>query len=188
MYSLRFNPFPEWKGNGVNWFFLGFNQMLIDLSKEFAGVSNLKMLEIGSYRGESTFLFASLGIFDEIHCIDPFDGYEEANDVLNTNWKDVKKEFELNTRYFDNIKLHQDFSYNIHHTFEDEYFDFIYIDGNHGYEELRKDIELFLPKCKYIIAGHDYNDYWTTVVSAVDSTVGVPDRLYPDSSWLKFIK
>jgi hypothetical protein len=188
MHSLRFNPFPEWKGNGINWFFLGFNQMLVDLSKEFMGVSNLKMLEIGSYQGESTFLFASLGIFDEIHCIDPFTGYEEANDLFGNDWNKVKHEFDLNTRYFDNIILHQDFSYNIYNKFQDDYFDFIYIDGNHEYEDVKKDLELYLPKCKYIIAGHDYTDNWPSVVDAVKLVVGVPDKLYPDSSWLKLIK
>ena len=30
------------------------------------------MCEIGSYMGESTLIFASQMIFDEIHCIEPF--------------------------------------------------------------------------------------------------------------------
>ena len=187
MHSLRFNPLPHWKGNGANWYFLGFNQMLLELSNRFRDSSNLKMLEIGSYQGESTFLFASLGIFDEIHCIDPFAGYEEANDILGNTWVDVKKEFQTNTRYFNNITLHQDFSYTIYNTFEDNYFDFIYIDGNHGYEDVKRDIELYLPKCKHIIAGHDYTDNWPSVVSAVDSTVGIPTEVYPDSSWIKVL-
>lgn len=44
--------------------------------------------------------------------------------------------------------------------FKDEYFDFIYIDANHKYQFIKKDLELWYPKCKVggIFAGHDYLD------------------------------
>jgi len=37
--------------------------------------------------------------------------------------------------------------------------DFVYIDGNHSYEFVKKDIELYVPKVKSggLIAGHDFN-------------------------------
>jgi hypothetical protein len=37
-------------------------------------------------------------------------------------------------------------------------FDFIYIDANHSYEEVREDLRLWFPKVKLggIIGGHDY--------------------------------
>ena len=76
------------------------------------------MLEIGSYKGESTMMFAASGIFKEIHCIDPYYGVEEANTILQEDWENVKQEFKINTRYFDNITLHQDYSYNIVDKFE----------------------------------------------------------------------
>ena len=71
------------------------------------------MIEIGSYMGESTMMFASSNIFTEIHCIEPFSGYEEFNDMFAINWDIVYDEFKTNTRHFDNITLHKDFSYNI---------------------------------------------------------------------------
>ena len=40
------------------------------------------MIEIGSYLSESTMMFASSNIFTEIHCIEPFSGYEEFNDMF----------------------------------------------------------------------------------------------------------
>ena len=124
--TLRLNPPPEWRDGKLNLYFLGFYQLLSDLEKRLDHRNtSLKMLEIGSYKGESTLLFASLGIFSEIHCIDPFSGYEEANDIFHDNWENVKHEFKTNTRYFDNIRLHQNFSYNIHNKFQDNYFDFI---------------------------------------------------------------
>ena len=188
MSSLRFNPPPLWNSMWGNRYFLGMTELLYDLYGTFLNQSNLKMLEIGSYKGESTFMFASLGIFTEIHCIDPFEGVEEANDIFTENWSNVKNEFDLNTRYFNNINLHQGFSYNLVDTFEDKYFDFIYIDGNHEYEDVKKDIELYLPKTKQLIGGHDYQKEWPGVIKAVTEILNTPDKTYPDASWVKVIK
>jgi hypothetical protein len=188
MSSLRFNPPPQWNKMWGNRYFLGITDLLYDLYETLHNQSNLKMLEIGSYQGESAFLFASLGIFTEIHCIDPFEGVEKSNDVFTENWTNVKNEFKLNTRYFDNITLHQGFSYNIADRFEDGYFDFIYIDGNHEYEDVKKDIELYLPKTKQLIGGHDYQKEWPGVMRAVTEILGTPDKTYLDASWIKSIK
>src|SRR5690606_11417637 len=42
--------------------------------------------------------------------------------------------------------------------FQDGYFDFIYIDGNHSYDFVKKDIEMYLPKAKNggYVTGDDY--------------------------------
>jgi hypothetical protein len=188
MNSLRFNPPPQWNAMFGNRYFLGMTELLYSLYGTLKNQSNLKMLEIGSYKGESAFMFASLGIFTEIHCIDPYEGIEESNDIFNENWENVKNEFKTNTRYFDNITLHQEFSYDIADRFEDDYFDFTYIDGNHEYEEVKKDIELYLPKTRQIIGGHDYQVQWPGVMRAVNEIFGTPDKTYPDGSWVKLIK
>lgn len=187
MNSLRFNPLPQWNLMWGNRYFLGMTDLLYSLHSTLQNQPNLKMLEIGSYKGESTFMFASLGIFTEIHCIDPFEGVEEANDLLSENWENVKNEFKLNTRYFDNITLHQGFSYNLVNNFEDKYFDFIYIDGNHEYEDVKKDIELYLPKTKQLIGGHDYQKEWPGVIEAVNEILIAPDKTFLDGSWAKLV-
>lgn len=61
-------------------------------------------------------------------------------------------------------------------TFPDDYFDWVYIDGNHQYEFVRKDLEAFYPKVKSdgLIAGDDYgHDGWWQggVTRAVDEFV-----------------
>lgn len=187
--SLRFNPKSEWNliTNGNRYFF-GLAEMLFDLYNELQNIKEPKMLEIGSYKGESTMMFASSGIFKEIHCIDPHLGNEEANYILQEDWENVKQEFKTNTRYFDNIILHSDFSFNLVDKFENKYFDFIYIDASHEYEDVKKDIELYLPKCKYIIGGHDYQKEWPGVVTAVNEIFSQPDKTYADESWVKLIK
>ncbi len=42
--------------------------------------------------------------------------------------------------------------------FKDNYFDWIYVDGDHSYEFVKKDLELFFPKVKSggYITGDDY--------------------------------
>jgi hypothetical protein len=44
-------------------------------------------------------------------------------------------------------------------TFEDNFFDLVFIDGLHTYEQVKKDCENYYSKCKVgsIFAGHDYN-------------------------------
>ena len=43
--------------------------------------------------------------------------------------------------------------------FEDEYFDFIYIDANHAYQAVKEDLAAWYPKLKPrgVIAGHDWS-------------------------------
>lgn len=57
------------------------------------------------------------------------------------------------------IKIHRDFSTNAAASFDNEYFDWIYIDTDHSYETTRDELIRYAPKVKTsgIIAGHDYS-------------------------------
>ena len=94
MKTLRYNPPSEWTGDSSNHLFLGFCDMLSYVNSYFKSRNDLKMIEIGSYMGESSSLFASSGMFKEIHCIEPFHQNEDVNDDLGYTWDDKKKEFE----------------------------------------------------------------------------------------------
>ena len=57
--------------------------------------------------------------------------------------------------------------------FEDNTLDFVFIDASHEYEDVKNDINAWLPKVKNggILAGHDYylgDDYFPGVKKAVD--------------------
>lgn len=200
MKSTRFNPPLEWNPTGhgyqktrVNRYFFGLIQLIEGVSDylSFPYRENTKMIEIGSYSGESTLLFASSLAFDNIYCIDPFDGEEEMNLISGKNWEQVKEEFKFNTKYYKGngselgetkISLIQDYSYNVADQFEDKSIDFIYIDGSHKVEDIRKDIDLYLPKLKNdsFFAGHDYN--WPGVKELLDE---YSDEVmnFMDESW-----
>jgi hypothetical protein len=61
--------------------------------------------------------------------------------------------------------------------FRDESLDFVFIDASHEYEDVKKDIEAWLPKVKPggILAGHDYhgdeNDWFPGVKQAVNESL-----------------
>jgi FkbM family methyltransferase len=59
-------------------------------------------------------------------------------------------------------------------TFEDNFFDFIFIDGLHDYDSVKNDINYWFPKLKPggIIGGDDYDPCWDGVRKAVDERFG----------------
>jgi|TARA_B100001758_G_scaffold245247_1_gene257933 predicted O-methyltransferase YrrM len=199
--SLRFNPPIYWDpGNAgnrnfrYNRYFYGLMECLYYLVEPFKYRNTTKMIEIGSFLGESTMMFASSFLFDRIFCIDPFEGEEEALKVCGKNWKQVKEEFKRNTSYwkgsgmkFGDVKIHhyEDYSYNVVDEFRNNSIDFIYIDGNHDYQEVKNDILSYLPKLKMdgFIAGHDYeNGDVSKAVSEIFK--GQPLQLFSDNTWL----
>jgi len=192
MKTQRFNP--DWLHDEPNSSTLGLVKLLWELEfyrkreLQMYPPPKMRMLEIGSYMGESAMMFASTNLFYEIHCVEPFQGEENYNDWQGYDWEFIENEFKTNTRFFDNIVLHKDYSYNIIDDLEDKSFDFIYIDGNHEQHEVERDITMCLPKLKKdgVIAGHDYHKRWPGVMEAVDKLVGKPDWIYRDTSWIKY--
>jgi hypothetical protein len=68
-------------------------------------------------------------------------------------------------------------------------FDFVYIDGMHTYDQVKKDIKNYLPFLREggFIGGHDYADNKEQVVKAVNEVIGQPDAVFQDTSWIKQI-
>jgi hypothetical protein len=146
---------------------------------------DLTICEIGSWCGSSANEFAKR--FKYVFCIDPWEASAEINTQYNMQF--VEDEFDKMKSNHRNITKIKDFSYNVVSQFRNCYFDIVYVDGEHSYEAVKKDIELYLPKTKLFIAGHDY---WLKkfpgVVRAVNETVGQPDKVFKDSSWIKRIR
>lgn len=58
--------------------------------------------------------------------------------------------------------------------------DFVFIDGDHSYEAVKADIEKYLPKTRYFLAGHDYGN--PKVSKAVDELLGLTKKGH-DECW-----
>lgn len=84
----------------------------------------------------------------EFHLIDYWKGRTLEN------YKKVHKMFSKNPE----VKIHRADVFQLIPTFSDGFFDWIYLDAWHNYEDVIKQIEICLPKLKKdgIMAGHDF--------------------------------
>jgi len=122
--------------------------------------------EIGVFKGDFSKIIFDIAKPKELHLIDIFDGItmsgnKDGKDIIYTNLSD---EYIALSEYFhinQNVILHKGKSSDVLKTFPNNYFDFLYIDGDHSYEGVYSDLELSLIKVKSQgnIAGHDYNQY-----------------------------
>jgi hypothetical protein len=70
--------------------------------------------------------------------------------------------------------------------FNDNSCDVVFIDMEHTYNAVKKDIEAWLPKVKTggYIAGHDYTSDWQGVIDAVNEIFGKENILNIDTCWI----
>ena len=161
---------------------------LLDLITELGETTGKTMVEIGTFTGESTVIFADH--FKEVIGIDPMlPEYDKQDPTSKFDFNEVLKMFLLRTENYNNISLIQKTSDDAVNDFKDASIDFVYIDGIHQYPNVLSDIKNYLPKIKKggIIGGHDYGQHWPGVKQAVDEMFGEPDKTFSDGSWIKFL-
>jgi len=166
----------------------GLNDMIHHINN-IQNTNGLNLVEIGSYVGESTVIFANN--FKSVTSIDPFIDDYDLNDPACSyiSFDKVYDKFLKNTKDIQNIAQTRLTSDDAVHLFEDESIDVLYIDGLHTYEQVKTDIINYLPKIKKggFICGHDYHQNWTGVIQAINETIGSVDKVFIDTSWLKRI-
>lgn len=136
------------------------------------------LLEIGSATGDSIEIFHECNNDIVIVSIDPWDW---ANPMFNLS-KEETYEFFLNRTKDWNVIPIKEHSHNIVNLFPDNFFDAIYIDADHSYYSVKKDIEMSLPKTKGWLGGHDYSEKYGTVRAVHETTNNV--QVFSDTSWL----
>ena len=130
-------------------------------------------LEIGVNNGDFSERILEIVRPKELHLIDPWkffdsDFYKDApygKDNVK-NQLDMDKKYESVQKRFSNeilngqIVIHRGFSEEIMPKFDNDFFDWIYVDGNHLYEYVKKDLQLCYEKIKdyALITGDDYYD------------------------------
>lgn len=148
------------------------------------------MVEVGSFLGESAdyFLKNLPNVF--LHCIDPWlENYDNQDPASRVCMSEVEQRFDEWAKHQNRVKkwkgVSQDFSKNS----EFKLIDVVYIDGCHTYEAVKNDINFWKSRTRLAIAGHDYGytDWLAPVTRAVDEAVGRPDKVFADSSWIKFV-
>lgn len=114
---------------------------------------SFKYLEIGAYKGANVLSFAtSYGVHEDtkMYCIDPWEDYEdypEYGQEQTSNYDTYMKNLE-NSGVSSKITTIRGYSNIEVPKFEDDFFDIIYIDGNHEPEYVLEDAVLSFRKLK----------------------------------------
>jgi predicted O-methyltransferase YrrM len=127
------------------------------------------VLEIGSHNGVSTSLFAFYA--KKVYAVDVWFSPKLKNEIMPI---------------YKNINFIGGSSVSVIPTLENNYFDMIYIDGDHSYEAVKNDIKLSMSKLKQngYLCGHDYDsNIKNDVYRAVNEILGIPEKVYEDQSW-----
>jgi hypothetical protein len=160
---------------------------LINYVNTFSNTKEMTILEIGSYAGESTEMFAQN--FKSVIAIDPFMNDYDANDPACSymDLTNVYKTFSSVISKYDNITHIRKTSDDAADELKDTKVDLIYIDGLHTYDQVKKDIDNYIGLINEsgFISGHDYHSVWQGVVDAIHEKIGKPDTIFQDTSWIK---
>ena len=127
----------------------------LDKVDKLNGDSKLIGVEIGVSEGENARDILQNMNIKMLYAVDVWDEYHDhgkrtterfLSKVYEEFWNDV------------NIKIVKLDSVSASKMFKDNSVDFVYIDGNHSYKFVLKDIESWLPKIKEggVLCGHDY--------------------------------
>lgn len=129
---------------------------------------NNTVCEIGVDQGYFSDVILKNSNPNKLHLIDPWchipaDDYIRDTVNVNDYEQDVKYRNVLN-RFSNNIRngqviVHRDFSYNVMKSFNDKYFDWIYVDADHSYNGCKSDLYNYERTVKDdgFICGHDYD-------------------------------
>jgi predicted O-methyltransferase YrrM len=156
-------------------------QGLIDMI-EHTGLHNAVMVEIGSYAGDSMRLFARSGRFRIIYCIDHWRTHASiAEPTFDNHRKPYAQRYSV-----PRVTKVKETSAEAARKFPPNSLDLIYIDASHDYPSVRDDITTWLPKLRPggFMTGHDYKPSYPGVQHAVTDYLGIPHRVFQDSSWL----
>jgi hypothetical protein len=143
--------------------------------------------EIGVWKGDFSARILKFVKPTRLHLIDPWIaesgeeyrgaryGERVTQEEMDGLYQEVRERFE-EAAWQGIVSFHRSTSAEAAPLFPEEYFDWVYVDGNHRYKFVKQDLELFLPKVKPggYIAGDDYGSvgWWEDgVTRAVDEFV-----------------
>ncbi len=144
---------------------------------------DITIVEVGSYTGTSSRIFNEL--FVNVISVDAWEGgYDDTDIASKQNMDEVEAEFDRYTEGTTIIKQ-KGMSEDISKLYKDNSIDLVYIDADHTYDGVIRDLNLWMPKVKIggFMSGHDYVEGWGGVLSAINDTIGIPDHTFAEN-WL----
>jgi hypothetical protein len=160
-------------------------EQMIQWINSISPTCEMNMIEIGSYVGESTLMFAKN--FNSVVSVDPYVNDYDLSDMACSYapFDKVYQQFLKNTLKFPNIKSIRDTSENAFSVLNDRKWDMVYIDGLHTVDGVYYDITHYksIIKPGGFVCGHDYA--WGNIRHNLgrifDDKV---DATFKDGSWV----
>jgi hypothetical protein len=129
------------------------------------------LCELGVWQGRSLCSVADLILKKKIKVIavDTFKGTDAEGDAHKfAKQNDLYKVFQANVERFGlDVMTYEMTTHEASKCIQQD-IDLLFIDAGHTYEDVKEDIEDWLPLVKGTIAGHDYSPNWPGVIKAVD--------------------
>ncbi len=140
--------------------------------KKLRNKHNLVGAEIGVFHGNYALIYLKDLDIKKVVLIDPYKEYENydryTSEALSGAKKDAHEKLNI---YVDKITWIELMSAEAVELIDFESLDFVYIDGNHGYQPVLQDVTLYYPKVKTggLVSGHDYRSVVrNNVADAID--------------------
>lgn len=133
--------------------------------------------EIGVASGDNAYDMMANYPIDYLLLVDSYIPYQDDANLQvitlqkqNENFLSVLKKF-MPRQFLDKTIFSCMPSKEIVKYIPDNFFDYLYIDANHEYDNVKQDIVLWFPKVKIggYFAGHDYRGYYDGVTRAVNA-------------------
>lgn len=172
---------PKYVADGV--FYTGYKESGIDGFMSYSQCCWLhdmaskmhSVVEIGSWKGRSTHALLTGCANGIVTAVDHFGG---TVNELSTSHREAAEgddaiftQFKKNTCGFSNLNVCRSSSADAASRFEDRSFDMVFIDADHEYEAVKRDIRAWKSKARLLLCGHDYDPNWPGVRRAVDEEV-----------------
>jgi hypothetical protein len=116
--------------------------------KKYASEARQGIVEIGVLDGETTKLMSEVATVP-IYAIDPI-----VPDSMNPSLLGHEDQILRNMAHYKQFTFFKDFSYNVAKTW-DKPVDMIFIDGDHHYEAVKQDVEMWSKLVKGVMLLHD---------------------------------
>jgi len=126
-------------------------------------------VEIGVFVGENAYSMLTTLKIQKMYLVDPYLPYTDPRfppgvDICEMYQVAMKRlsKYHQKIRF---IKTSSDEAVN----YVPDFLDFVYIDGDHGYDHVKQDIRLYYPKVRKggMLGGHDFNIHYIGVCRAV---------------------
>jgi hypothetical protein len=143
--------------------------------------------EIGVKAGDFSKIIMECCDPKELHLIDPWEcGHtHEHRSIKQMMWDKMLTKMERWSEADSRVRIHRGLSADILPTFPDNYFDWIYVDGNHTFPYVTEDLTLSGDKVKLngFVLGHDFDVF--AVQRAVVNAMNTGRFLMKYMTWEK---